>query len=66
MTLRIPSEVRQAERGTRAWSLRETLDLFELPFSDLLFEAQSVHRQHHDPNRIQVATLLSIKTGGCP
>ena len=66
MTLTIPSEVRQAERGTRAWSLRETLDLFELPFSDLLFEAQSVHRQHHDPNRIQVATLLSIKTGGCP
>jgi biotin synthase len=46
--------------------LREALDLFELPFADLLFKAQSVHRLHHDANRVQVATLLSIKTGGCP
>jgi len=39
--------------------------LFALPFADLLFRAQSVHRQHFDPNRIQRSTLLSIKTGGC-
>jgi len=66
VTLTIPSEAREEKSGTRAWLLREALDLFELPFSDLLFKAQSVHRQHHDSNRIQVATLLSIKTGGCP
>lgn len=40
--------------------------LFDLPFNDLLFKAQTVHRQHFDPNAVQVSTLLSIKTGGCP
>jgi len=40
--------------------------LFELPFSDLLFKAQTIHRQYFDPNRVQISTLLSIKTGGCP
>jgi biotin synthase len=40
--------------------------LFDKPFSDLLFEAQTVHRQHFDPNKVQLSTLLSIKTGGCP
>jgi len=40
--------------------------LLDLPFNDLLFRAQSVHRAHHDPNVIQLSTLLSIKTGGCP
>jgi biotin synthase len=39
--------------------------LFDLPFNDLLFRAQTVHREHFDPNAIQVSTLLSIKTGGC-
>lgn len=48
------------------WSLREVRALFELPFNDLLFQAQCVHRQHFDPNRVQVSTLLSIKTGACP
>jgi biotin synthase len=37
-----------------------------LPFNDLLFQAQTIHRQYHDPNAVQVSTLLSIKTGGCP
>lgn len=41
------------------------LALFALPFADLLFRAQEVHRRHFDPNRIQRSTLLSIKTGGC-
>lgn len=40
--------------------------LFALPFNDLLFRAHTVHRQHFDPNAVQVSTLLSIKTGGCP
>ena len=40
--------------------------LFDLPFNDLLFKAQTVQRQHFDPNAVQVSTLLSIKTGGCP
>ena len=42
------------------------LALFDLPFNDLLFRAQEVHRAHHPPNRVQLSTLLSIKTGGCP
>ena len=40
--------------------------LFNLPFNDLLFRAQQVHREHFDPNEVELATLLSIKTGGCP
>ena len=40
--------------------------LFALPFADLLFRAQQVHREHHAPNTVQLSTLLSIKTGGCP
>src|SRR6202007_2492653 len=40
--------------------------LFELPLMDLLFAAQKVHREHFDPNTVQLSTLLSIKTGGCP
>jgi biotin synthase len=39
--------------------------LFDLPFMDLVFRAAEVHRAHHDPNRVERATLLSIKTGGC-
>jgi biotin synthase len=48
------------------WRLPEVEALFELPFMDLLFRAQQVHRAHHAPNRVQMSTLLSIKTGGCP
>ncbi|WP_448099164.1 biotin synthase BioB [Luteibacter yeojuensis] len=48
------------------WSREEVESLFALPFNDLLFTAQTVHRQYHDPNAVQVSTLLSIKTGGCP
>ena len=47
------------------WSLAEVKALFQLPFNDLLFQAQTVHRAHFDANRVQVSTLLSIKTGGC-
>jgi biotin synthase len=48
------------------WRLEEVEALFALPFMDLLFRAQQVHRAHHAPNRVQMSTLLSIKTGGCP
>ncbi|GAB5382251.1 MAG: biotin synthase BioB [Aliiglaciecola sp.] len=48
------------------WTLDEVNRLFDMPFNDLLFEAQTVHRQHFDPNYVQVSTLLSIKTGACP
>ena len=48
------------------WSLAEARALFALPFNDLLFHAQRVHRRYFDPNRVQVSTLLSIKTGACP
>ena len=48
------------------WTLPEVQALSELPFNDLLFKAQSVHREHFDPNEVQVSTLLSIKTGACP
>lgn len=47
------------------WALADIVALFELPFSDLIHQAQTVHRQHFDPNAVQVSTLLSIKTGGC-
>jgi biotin synthase len=47
------------------WKAEEVLALFNLPFNDLLFTAQSVHRQHFNPNEVQISTLLSIKTGGC-
>lgn len=48
------------------WSIRELTALYELPFADLLLKAQTIHRQHHDANKIQLSSLLSIKTGACP
>jgi biotin synthase len=48
------------------WTLAEALALFELPFMDLVQRAQACHRAHHPANQVQVSTLLSIKTGGCP
>ena len=48
------------------WQLHEVLDLYALPFNDLLYRAHQALRAWHDPNRVQVSTLLSIKTGACP
>ncbi len=48
------------------WTLDQVEALYNLPFNDLVFRAQSVHREHFDPNKVQLSTLLSIKTGGCP
>ena len=48
------------------WSRADVAALLALPFPELLFRAQTAHREHFDPARIQISTLLSIKTGGCP
>ena len=48
------------------WSVDQVAALFELPFNDLMHRAHCVHREHFDPHAVQLSTLLSIKTGGCP
>ena len=48
------------------WSRADVAALLALPFPELMFRAQTVHREHFDPSRVQISTLLSIKTGGCP
>jgi biotin synthase len=48
------------------WTKEEIIAVYNKPLMDLLYEAASIHREHHDPNVVQVSTLLSIKTGGCP
>lgn len=48
------------------WTRAEAQALHDMPFNDLLFQAQTVHRQNFDPNKVQLSRLLSIKTGGCP
>jgi biotin synthase len=48
------------------WTLAEVVALFTAPFADLVFHAQRAHRCHHEPNTVQMSTLLSIKTGACP
>ncbi|MGX5650173.1 biotin synthase BioB [Hydrogenophaga borbori] len=52
--------------STERWSVEAIEALFDLPFADLMHRAQSVHREHHDPREVELATLLSVKTGGCP
>ncbi len=69
MNMNAPAENRQAEAASLVaapqWTAQSVLALFDLPFNDLLFRAQQVHRQHFDANAVQRSTLLSIKTGGC-
>src|SRR5262249_59874929 len=48
------------------WTRAEVRALFELPFPELIFRAQRIHREHFDPTEVQISTLISIKTGGCP
>jgi biotin synthase len=61
----MPFPMAQAQ-PRRDWTLAEVEALLDRPLNDLLLEAQTVHRAHFDPNRVQVSTLLSIKTGACP
>jgi biotin synthase len=56
----------QHDDARNDWTRAEIAALFDRPLLDLLFEAQQVHRAHHAPNEVQLSTLLSIKTGGCP
>ena len=48
------------------WTVEQAQKIYDLPFNDLLFEAQTMHRQYHDPNKVQLSRILSIKTGACP
>lgn len=48
------------------WSISQIQMLLDLPFNDLIYRAQTIHRQFHEPNEIQLSTLISVKTGGCP
>lgn len=60
-----PATIEPPHSGKR-WSQAQVAALLDLPFPDLMFQAQQVHRQHFAPNEVQLSTLLSIKTGGCP
>ena len=66
--VRRPSSSQPAADGAirHDWTREEAEALYALPFPDLMFRAQSVHRRHFDPTRLETASLLSIKTGGCP
>ncbi len=66
MTTAIEVSVAHAAALRHDWTREEIRALFALPFPELIFRAQSVHRLHFDPTEVQISTLLSIKTGGCP
>lgn len=56
----------QTQAVRHDWTLTEIKTLFDQPFNDLVFQAQTIHRQNFDPNAVQISSLLSIKTGACP
>jgi biotin synthase len=58
--------MKNKEKCVALWGIDEVEAIFQLPFSDLIFRAQTVHRESFDPNSVQLSALLSIKTGGCP
>jgi biotin synthase len=62
----IPTPAARRAIAAQRWPVDQVLELFNLPFTDLLFRAQQVHRENFDPQEVELATLLSIKTGGCP
>ena len=68
MTVSIQKNAKAAPTGRNAtkWTVESLSGLFELPFNDLLYRAQQVHREQFPGGEIELATLLSIKTGGCP
>jgi biotin synthase len=65
MSMAVATDVKRAA-ALRSWTVDAVEALFALPFPELMFRAQEVHRAHHAPNTVQLSTLLSIKTGGCP
>ncbi|KUZ13616.1 biotin synthase [Burkholderia diffusa] len=60
-----PDAIPVAAPAPQRWRVADVVALFDLPFNDLMFRAQQVHREHFDANAVQLSTLLSIKTGGC-
>ena len=62
----VPRVATAAATSTERWSVDAVAALFDLPFSELIHRAQTVHREHFDPTEVELATLLSVKTGGCP
>lgn len=62
----LPANSENNDNLRHHWTVTEVQALFDLPFNDLMFKAQTVHRQHFNANEVQVSTLLSIKTGACP
>ena len=60
------SRPERAHVDQRVWTVEEVQALLNLPFHELMFQAQTVHRAHWDPELVELATLLSVKTGGCP
>lgn len=58
-------ETLEVARREEVWHLNQVLELYDTPFMELLYRAQTVHREHHAPNRMQLSTLMSIKTGAC-
>ena len=61
----IAADAASAEPRTD-WTINEVRELYATPFMDLLYLAQTVHRRHLNANHVQISTLLSVKTGGCP
>jgi len=59
------TDLSQGGMPAKAWTTQEVEALYALPFNDLMFQAAGTHRQHFDPNAVQLSTLLSVKTGGC-
>jgi biotin synthase len=66
LEVRDETAVMMAPAAQPGWTAETAWATYSLPFNDLLFKAQSIHRQHFDPNRVQLSRLLNIKTGGCP
>ena len=66
VTPRMDDATDTPSQSRRDWTRAEAEALYALPFADLMFQAQTVHRRAFDPNRVETASLLSIKTGGCP
>src|SRR5437899_2071249 len=62
----IDDERNAADQPRHDWTRAQAEALYDLPFADLIFRSQSIHRRNFDPNRVEIASLLSIKTGGCP
>jgi hypothetical protein len=62
----IDDDINTFDQPRHDWTRSQAEALYDLPFADLIFRAQGIHRRNFDPNHVETASLLSIKTGGCP